>query len=172
MGDLIYLTGPVRSGKSARAVDIAKGFGDDVVFVATWRADPEDDEMAERVRKHRAERPESWRTLEAPDRIEAALGALDPPPAGVIIDSLVVWTAARFARPDADILEEWRALLKNLRSAPWPTLIVGDEIGWSPVPMDADLRRFRDLVGLLAQATAAYSTESWLIVSGCPLRLK
>jgi adenosyl cobinamide kinase/adenosyl cobinamide phosphate guanylyltransferase len=172
MGDLIYLTGPVRSGKSARAVEIAKGWGDDVVFVATWRADPGDLEMAERVRKHRAERPERWRTLEAPEGIAGALAKLAPPPAGVIVDSIVVWTAARFSRPDAEILDEWRALLNSLRAAPYPALIVGDEIGWSPVPMEADLRRFRDLVGLLAQATAAHSTESWLIVSGCPLRLK
>ncbi|MBB4201041.1 cobalamin biosynthesis protein [Rhodoblastus sphagnicola] len=172
MGELIYLTGPVRSGKSARAVEIARGWGDDVVFVAPWWADPADLEMAERVRKHRAERPESWRTLEAPDRIDVALSTIDPPPAGVIVDSIVVWTAARFVRPDDDILQEWRALLDALCAAPYPTVVVGDEIGWSPVPMEADLRRFRDLVGLLAQATAAHSTESWLIVSGCPLRLK
>jgi adenosyl cobinamide kinase/adenosyl cobinamide phosphate guanylyltransferase len=172
MGDVIYLTGPVRSGKSARAVEIAEGWGDGVVFVATWRADPEDDEMAERVRKHQAERPGVWRTLEAPGDIAAALQNLAPPPCGVIIDSLVVWTAARFDRRDDDIRREWSDLLENLSAAPYPVLIVGDEIGWSPVPMDAELRRFRDLVGLLAQAATRRSTESWLVVSGCPLRLK
>lgn len=172
MGDLIYLTGPVRSGKSARAVEIAKEWGGDAVFVATWKADPDDAEMAERVRRHREERPPGWRTLEAPEDIAAALAALNPPPAGALLDSLVVWTAARFDRSDDDVLAEWRALLDALRDAPYPALIVGDEIGWSPVPMDAGLRRFRDLVGWLAQATAARATEAWLMVSGCPLRLK
>ena len=172
MGNLIYLTGPARSGKSARAVEIALGWGGDIVFVATWPADPSDLEMAERVRRHRAERPASWRTLEAPEDIPGALSAFDPPPAGVIVDSVVVWTAARFERSDDDILSEWRALLEALRTAPYPVLIVGDEIGWSPVPMDPGLRRFRDLVGLLAQAATAQSTEAWLIVSGCPLRLR
>jgi adenosyl cobinamide kinase/adenosyl cobinamide phosphate guanylyltransferase len=172
MGELIYLTGPVRSGKSARAVEIAKNWGDGVVFVATYQTDANDAEMAERVRKHRAERPESWRTLEAPENIEAALADLTPAPSGVLLDSIVVWTAARFQKPDADILAEWRTLLQTLYAARYPAIIVGDEIGWSPVPMDAGLRRFRDLVGLLAQAAAAHSTESWLVVSGCPLRLK
>lgn len=172
MGDLIYLTGPVRSGKSARAVEIARGWGGDIVFVATWPADPSDLEMAERVRRHRAERPDSWRTLEAPENIPSALSELVPPPAGVVVDSLVVWTAARFEHSDEDIATEWRGLLEALRAAPYPALIVGDEIGWSPVPMEPGLRRFRDLVGLLAQAATAQSTESWLIVSGCPLRLK
>ena len=62
MADLIFLTGPVRSGKSRRAVEIAQGWGDGVVFVATYRSDTSDGEMTERVRRHRAERPAAWRT--------------------------------------------------------------------------------------------------------------
>ena len=102
----------------------------------------------------------------------AALAVLSPPPAGVVLDSIVLWAAARFARSDAAILEEWGALLAALRAAPYPAVIVGDEIGWSPVPMDADLRRFRDLAGWLGQRTAAAATAAWLLVAGCPLRLK
>ena len=37
MADIIFITGPTRSGKSRRAVEIAQGWGDDVVFVATYR---------------------------------------------------------------------------------------------------------------------------------------
>jgi adenosyl cobinamide kinase/adenosyl cobinamide phosphate guanylyltransferase len=172
MGDLIYLTGPVRSGKSARAVEIARGWGAGVLFVATYAVDPEDAEMADRVRRHQAERPAAWRTLEAPQDTAGALAEVSPPPAGVILDSLVIWTAARFERPDADIAREWRDLLETLRAAPYPAIVVGDEIGWSPVPMDASLRRFRDLVGTLGQATAAHASEAWLVVAGLPVRLK
>ena len=172
MGDLVFLTGPVRSGKSRRAVEIARGWGAGVVFAATYRADPADGEMAERLRRHRAERPAGWRTLEAPDDLAGALAALDPPPAGVLLDSIVLWAGARAGRDDAAILEEWSALLAALRAAPWPAVIVGDEIGWSPVPMEASLRRFRDLVGWLGQRTAAAASEAWLVVAGCPVRLK
>ena len=172
MGELVFLTGPVRSGKSRRAVQIAGDWGDGVVFAATYRADLADPEMAERVRRHRAERPACWRTLEAPDDLAGALAALDPPPSGVLLDSIVLWAAARFDRDDQAILGEWSALLAALRASPWPAVIVGDEIGWSPVPMDAGLRRFRDLVGWLGQRSAAASTEAWLVVAGCPVRLK
>jgi adenosyl cobinamide kinase/adenosyl cobinamide phosphate guanylyltransferase len=172
MGDIVFLTGPVRSGKSRRAVEIASAWGEGVVFAATYRADPADGEMAERLRRHRAERPAGWRTLEAPDDLPAALAALDPPPAGLVLDSVVLWAGARFDRDDAAILAEWSALLAALRAAPWPAVIVGDEIGWSPVPAEASLRRFRDLVGWLGQRTAAASTEAWLVVAGCPVRLK
>lgn len=51
-------------------------------------------------------------------------------------------------------------------------MIVGNEIGWAPVPADPDLRRFRDLIGTLGQRTSAAANEAWLMVAGCPLRLK
>lgn len=172
MSELILLTGPVRSGKSARAVELARAWGERVVFVASYAAEPDDAEMAARVARHRAERPAGWRTLEAPADTAAALDALDPPPAGVLFDSVVTWAAARFARDDKSILAEWDRLLNSFRARPWPVIVVADEIGWSPVPMDAELRRFRDLCGWLGQRVAARATEAWLMVAGLPLRLK
>jgi len=172
MSDLILLTGPVRSGKSARAVELARAWGESVVFIASYATDPTDAEMAARVARHRAERPAGWRTLEAPDDPAAALAALDPPPSGVLFDSVVTWAAARFERDDATILAEWDRLTEAFRAAPWPVVVVADEIGWSPVPMEAELRRFRDLCGWLGQRVAARATEAWLMVAGLPLRLK
>ncbi|RAI44511.1 bifunctional adenosylcobinamide kinase/adenosylcobinamide-phosphate guanylyltransferase [Rhodoplanes roseus] len=171
MGDLIFLTGPVRSGKSRRAVEIATAWGDGVVFVATYRRDPDDAEMAERVRRHQSERPAAWRTLEAPATVSAALAALDPPPTGVVIDSLILWLADRFERDEA-ALDEWSRELETFRAASYPVVVIGDEIGWSPVPAEPSLRRFRDLAGFLGQRTAAAATEAWLMVAGCPVRLR
>lgn len=168
---LIYITGPVRSGKSRRAVDLAQAWGDNVVYVATYRTNPGDDEMAERVRKHQAERP-AWRTMEAPSNIAVALSSLVPPPSGVVIDGLTLWASDRFAQNDADLLASWNAQLVHFCSAPWPVVIVGDEIGWTPVPSDPALRRFRDILGLLGQRTATVAQEAWLMVAGCPVRLK
>lgn len=172
MAELIFLTGPARSGKSRCAVDWAARWGESVVFVATYRVDPSDAEMADRVRRHQAERPATWRTLEAPTDTAAALAALTPPPAGVLLDSTVLWAAERFDHDTDAILAEWSDLLSRLRAMPWPVLIVGDEIGWGPVPMEPDLRRFRDLVGWIGQRTAAAADEAWLLVAGCRVRLK
>jgi len=172
MGQLIYLTGPVRSGKSRRAVELACTWGDGVVFVATYGDSGDDREMADRVRRHRAERPEAWRTLEAPSDVAGALTGLVPPPSGVVLDCLTLWLGARFERDDDAVFAEWDALLDVLKAGSAPSVIVGNEIGWSPVPDSAELRRFRDLAGWLAQRTAAAADEAWLMVSGCPLRLK
>ena len=172
MGKLTYFTGPVRSGKSRRAVELARAWGDQVVFVATYRDSVDDREMADRLRRHRAERPVAWRTLEAPDDVASSLVALNPPPSGVILDCLTLWLGARFERDDDAVLAEWDEVLAALKAGAAPAVIVGNEIGWSPVPESAELRRFRDLAGWLAQRTAAAADEAWLLVSGCPVRLK
>ncbi|MEA2829453.1 MAG: adenosylcobinamide kinase / adenosylcobinamide-phosphate guanylyltransferase [Bradyrhizobium sp.] len=172
MADLIFLTGPTRSGKSRRAVEIAQAWGDDVAFVATYRANPGDDEMVERVRRHRAERPAAWRTLEAPADIVEALEQLRPALLGAVIDSLVLWLADRLDHDDLHLIDAWEHQLDGFCAAPYPVIVVGDEIGWGPVPMDKDLRRFRDLAGLLGQRTAARAAEAWLMVAGCSVRLK
>jgi adenosylcobinamide kinase/adenosylcobinamide-phosphate guanylyltransferase len=172
MAELIFLTGPTRSGKSRRAVEMAQGWGDGVAFVATYRSDASDGEMGERVRRHRAERPPAWRTLEAPADVAQALAELRPAPSGAVIDSLVLWLADRLDQDDAGLIEAWERQLDGFRAAPHPVIVVGDEIGWAPVPMDKALRRFRDLAGLLGQRTAARATEAWLMVAGCGVRLK
>ncbi len=171
MGKLIFLTGPVRSGKSRRAVELAQAWGEGVVFVATYRADAADAEMLARVARHLAGRP-AWRTIEAPDDVAGALAALLPPPTGVVLDCLTLWLGDRLEASDDAILAAWAGQLARLRAAPWPVVIVGNEIGWSPVPGDPALRRFRDLAGSLAQATAATADEAWLLVAGCPVRLR
>jgi len=171
MGKLIYLTGPVRSGKSRRAVDLARPWGENVVFVATYRNHGHDAEMDQRVRRHRSERP-AWRTLEAPVDVATALASLSPPPSGVVLDCLTLWLGDRFEQEDDAIVMAWTEQLAQWRKAVWPMVIVGNEIGWSPVPEEPTLRRFRDLAGTLAQRTAASADEAWLMVAGCPVRLK
>lgn len=172
MANLHLITGPTRSGKSARSVEIARAWGDGVVFVATYPADPGDAEMVERVRRHRAERPEVWRTLEAPDDICEALAALDPPASGVIVDSIVLWLSVRLDLADDEILHLWQRQLDGLVAAPFPVVIVGDEIGWGPVPFDPVVRRFRDLLGLLGQQAAERADVAWLMVAGRHIVLK
>ncbi|PTY08135.1 cobalamin biosynthesis protein [Opitutaceae bacterium EW11] len=171
MGKIVYLTGPVRSGKSRRAVELAKTFEEPVVFVATYRPSCADPEMDDRVRRHRAERP-GWRILEAPKDVAGALAELRPPPSCVVLDCLTLWVSDRLDKSDQAVVEEWEAQLAAFGVAPWTTIVVGNEVGWSLVPESPVLRRFRDLTGTIGQRTAAAATEAWLMVAGCGVRLK
>jgi adenosyl cobinamide kinase/adenosyl cobinamide phosphate guanylyltransferase len=178
MAKITYITGPVRSGKSRRAVALGAQWGADTVFIATCRIPgrgsdgaPADPEMSERIRRHREERP-AWRVLEAPRDAAAALDALNPPPAGVVLDCLTLWASDRLDCDDDSIIAGWRQLLSHLRAAAYPAVIVGNEIGWAPVPAEPVLRRFRDLAGTLGQLTADAADEVFLCVAGQALRLK
>ncbi len=67
--DLTLFIGGTRSGKSARAESLALESGRPVLYVATAESRPDDPSMIERIRRHRARRPENWLTLESPLRL-------------------------------------------------------------------------------------------------------
>ena len=68
---LVFLIGGARSGKSSLAFRLAAESGAPVVFIAT--GEPGDAEMAERIERHRAERPAAWQTIEEPVALHGAL---------------------------------------------------------------------------------------------------
>jgi adenosyl cobinamide kinase/adenosyl cobinamide phosphate guanylyltransferase len=78
----------------------------------------------------------------------------------------------RFTESDEAIATAWSVQLSEFKAASWPTVIVSNELGWSLVPTELQARRFRDLAGTLAQLTSAAADDVWLMIAGCPLRLK
>ena len=62
MSKIILVTGGARSGKSSYAENLAREFDQNVLYIAT--AVPFDDEMKDRIAKHRERRPLNWYTFE------------------------------------------------------------------------------------------------------------
>lgn len=67
MGKVIFITGGARSGKSSFAMKEASRIPGKRLYIAT--AEPLDDEMRERIRRHKKERPSDWKTIEEPFNI-------------------------------------------------------------------------------------------------------
>ena len=85
---IVLVLGGARSGKSDYAQRLAGRLAERVLYVATAAAG--DEEMAARIARHRAERPATWDTVEAPMGIaSAAREALDGHGA-VLLDCLTV----------------------------------------------------------------------------------
>jgi adenosylcobinamide kinase/adenosylcobinamide-phosphate guanylyltransferase len=165
---LLLLLGGARSGKSALAVRLAAESGGDVVFVATGEG--RDDEMAERIARHRAERSPAWRTVEEPLELGAAL-AEAPPEACVVVDCLSLWVANLLERGDLDVEEQAAAAADLAAARRARTIAVSNEVGLGIVPSTPLGRRYRDVLGRVNALWAEAAAESLLVVAGKALRL-
>jgi len=157
---LTFLVGGARSGKSRLAVRLAEAAGAPVVFVATGEA--RDDEMAERIAGHRAERPAGWSTIEEPLELHAAVASA-PAGAVVVVDCLSLWVA--------NLLEQGREPDLAVPLRPEPTIAVSNEVGLGIVPTNALAREYRDVLGRVNAAWAAAADEAYFVVAGKALRL-
>ena len=97
---VVFITGPVCSGKSAFGARLACESGRPVTYVATAAGAPEDIEWRARLTRHVRDRPAEWRTVETAAMTDAAqLALFREAPAGtcLIVDALGTWLAARIA---------------------------------------------------------------------------
>jgi adenosylcobinamide kinase/adenosylcobinamide-phosphate guanylyltransferase len=163
------LLGGARSGKSALAARWGHAHDGPVTFVATGQAG--DDEMAERISRHRAERPASWTTVEAPTGLVATV--VDAPDdALVIVDCLTLWVANVLGElGDDEVLARAGALGAAAAARPAPTIVVSNEVGTGIVPADPTTRRYRDLLGGVNAAVVNHAAAAWLLVAGRALPL-
>ena len=167
---LTFLLGGARSGKTALALDLALKAGGPVTVIAT--GEEGDAEMAERIRIHRAQRPEGWTTVEEPLELEDAIAAVDPAHV-LVIDCLTLWVSNLVARGDTDgeveALSSGAAVRASSRAG--LTIAISNEVGLGIVPANALARRYRDLLGRVNSIWARAADEPGLVVAGRLLRL-
>jgi adenosylcobinamide kinase/adenosylcobinamide-phosphate guanylyltransferase len=172
---LVLIGGGARSGKSAYAVQRALSLGPNRVFIAT--AEAFDEEMRLRIAAHIAERGHSFATVEAPRDLEHALESIQDRAEVVdvvVIDCLTLWLSnlllAEVPMPEIELRVNRLAIA--CESAPFPVLLVSNEVGFGLVPETALGRLFRDVSGRAHQRLARSAGEVLLAALGCMLRIK
>lgn len=165
----LFVIGGARSGKSRYAQARAEAAGSAPVFIAT--AEAFDDEMRERIARHRADRDARWSTVEAPRQLPAAIEALNGAGAVVLVDCLTLWVS-NLLLADADIPVAGRRLCDAIARFDGTLILVANEVGLGIVPDNALARAFRDAAGQLNQSVAATAAEVVLLTAGLPLTLK
>jgi adenosylcobinamide kinase/adenosylcobinamide-phosphate guanylyltransferase len=172
VGHLLLVTGGTRSGKSRYAVERASTWGSRVLYVATCQ--PADDEMRERVRRHRAERPATWMTVELGSDILSAIQEQGPCAHGILLDCLTLYVSNLLVsgNGEQEVLQQVEALCMTLRQVGRPAAIVTNEVGWGVVPETPLGRLFRDAAGRANQVAARHAEEVVLMVCGLPMVVK
>ena len=180
MGRLLLVLGGARSGKSAYAQRLAQELGgNDVLFVAT--AEAWDEDMAQRIARHRQERPATWRTLETPRQVGQAIALHVHDTTVVLVDCLTLLVSNTLlhygmspapAAAEAAVQEEVAALVQTCQTTVATCIVVSNEVGLGLVPDNALGRLYRDLLGKANQALAARAEAVYFMVAGLPVNVK
>ncbi|MES2384286.1 MAG: bifunctional adenosylcobinamide kinase/adenosylcobinamide-phosphate guanylyltransferase [Pseudomonadota bacterium] len=181
------ILGGQRSGKSRRAETLARQWLDaapdhQAVLLAT--AQPWDDEMRDRIARHRrdrAERVPGMITVEEPVALAQALTQHSSARTLVVVDCLTLWLTNLLmsaessknngpAAPDSS--GQAAMLLIAIQACTGPVVLVGNEIGLGVIPMGRETRAFVDALGRLNQDIAAACERVTFMAAGLPLTLK
>lgn len=168
-GKVVLFLGGARSGKSRLAQERAEATQEELVYLAT--AQPHDNEMTERIARHRFERGPRWRTIEAPIGLPEAIGHHDEARRVLLVDCLTLWIS-NLMMANLDVAVAVSRLLETLNAAQATVLLVANEVGMGIVPENALARRFRDETGRLHQQIAALADEVWFVAAGLSIAMK
>ena len=164
------ITGGSRSGKSRHALELAK-LAEHPFYIAT--AATGDDEMCERINKHKQERGSKWKTIE--EQIELADAIKTAQNSGadcIVVDCLTLWTSNIMFSDNRNMDEELQKVLTCISDCSVKLIFVTNEVGSGIVPGNAVSREFRDLAGIVNQKVASAVDAVILTVSGIPIQVK
>ena len=164
------LLGGARSGKSDLAVALGRAWDGEVVIAATATAD--DDDMANRIERHRFDRPPDWGLLEAPRLGADDIAAIEPD-ALLILDCITMLVAnlvfADYAESEIDA--HLTMLADTLAARVGPSLVISNEVGLGVHPPTELGRDFRDTLGRANRRLAERADATVLVVAGRALPL-
>jgi adenosylcobinamide kinase/adenosylcobinamide-phosphate guanylyltransferase len=166
---ITLISGGVKSGKSTRALELArKEFTLPASFIAT--AEVLDDEMRERIKRHIAERAGEFTTIEEPlelDRAAIKAGAQ------IVVDCLPMWVNnLMYYKREGDFSAILEGFIRTITNRTADCIIVTNETGLGNIPFDEVTRRYNLLLAEANRRIAAVADRVEFMVSGIPLRVK
>ncbi len=179
-GKLIMVTGGARSGKSEFAERYVLHYSPKCDYIAT--AEILDEEMAERVRLHKARRDARWVNHEAPYHAEETFAALGSETQAVLFDCLTIYMANLLYgknAPEGEFLERCNFVLAEIdkvlaaaRACGKIVVFVTNEVGSGIVPDNQMAREYRDLAGWVNQKVAEAADHVYYCVASQAVDVK
>ena len=111
---VIFVTGGAKSGKSSFALNEAVKHEGKKAFIAT--AEALDEEMKNRIEKHKVERGEGWDTYEEPIRITDVIKNIEGKYGAIVVDCLTLWLS-NLMHANLDITQEIENLVEVFKNS-------------------------------------------------------
>ncbi|MDW7667235.1 MAG: bifunctional adenosylcobinamide kinase/adenosylcobinamide-phosphate guanylyltransferase [Bacillota bacterium] len=185
MSEVILVTGGARSGKSNFAEKICKTEEGKVLYLAT--SVPFDEEMKDRIKKHKEDRPDDWLLIEKyKDFKELEEFENFKKSDIVLLDCITVMISNVFVEEELDdnteileydkiekkIIEDIDELITLIKNQGKIAVLVSNEIGMGIVPINRFTRMYRDTAGRVNQYISDRSDKVYLTVSGIGIDIK
>lgn len=183
MGNLIYITGGARSGKSTFAENLALEKKEQVIYIATLKFI--DEEMRYRIEKHRERRAENYKIFETYKDFSNVFKNLKNET--ILLDCITNMVNNFMFEEDSEldnisslqseVIEKninihINSLIKEIKRHKGTSILVSNELGMGLVPNNALGRYFRDIAGRINQQIAKEADEVYFVVSGIPMKIK
>lgn len=185
-GKIVLVSGGARSGKSTFAEEYVRNEDKLVAYLAT--AQGLDEEMRERIKKHKIRRPSNWITYEEPLNLVRTIKDNYQKCNVWLLDCITLYVTNLLLKlldnekcsddyvPAQElqdlILRETEGLIETVRDTGITLVAVTNEVGWGLVPPDPVSRAYRDIAGRVNQRLAFCADEVYLVTMGIPLKIK
>lgn len=167
---IIMVIGGIKSGKSSFAIKYALGRGyRKKAFIATGV--PFDEEMKEKIEKHKRERSELFDTFEEPIDVISVLDRIDSEYDVAIFDCLTTYLGNLY-HYQLDVESYINSLMRRLNSMKTDIIIVTNEVGLSIVPESKLARSYAETLSRINATLAQMANEVYLMIAGIDIRIK
>lgn len=171
---ITLVLGGARSGKSRYAEQLGHDWlgnnpKGERLYIATCQAF--DDEMSNRINKHKVQRGENWTTIEEPLQLSECLKTEVGKGRFILVDCLTLWLTNHLLAENA-IDQEITKLRDTLNKADGDIVLVANEVGLGIVPENKLARQFRDHAGICNQRVAQVADRVVFVAAGLPLVMK
>lgn len=177
---LVLVLGGARSGKSGFAEKYTLHSGSYCGYIAT--AEILDEEMAERVRIHRARRDNRWITFEAPYEAHTVLEDAGHRCDSILFDDVTMFVCnilygkealtGTTEEKGAVVREKVKLLMDAARKTGKTVVFVSNETGCGIVPDNPMAREYRDISGWVNQQIGEAADAVYVVVAGQAVDIK
>lgn len=182
---ITMVTGGARSGKSTYAEQLAKERGKNIGYIAT--AVVTDEDMADRIKRHRLSRPKEWTTIEQYRHFDEVDETLFKGTDLFLLDCVTTMVTNLMFDEEMDydtcsnediqkvedyIFAEIEKLIERMEKDQKKLIVVTNEVGMGLVPAYRLGSIFRDIAGRVNQYLAMRADEVYFMISSIPMKIK